>query len=212
MLSDPKSNGLIAASASRIRLAQRTIRREVSLLALTAAISSLYLVAFVVPHTPVYQGDCLPIFLQEATRMAGGQVIYCDFFEPVLPGTQYLFLGLIELFGVRSWIPSAMFVLLGMLLAWAGTAVSRHVLPRGLSFLPSVLFLAFMYVTEPDPTHHWYSTLAVMLALALLIERRTPPRLALAGALFGLATLFTQTIGPAAATRDGSLFVLGVSY
>ena len=131
--------------------------------------------------------------------MAGGQVIYRDFFEPVLPGTQYLFLGLIELFGVRSWIPSAMFVLLGMLLAWAGAAVSRHVLPRGLSFLPSVLLLAFMYVTEPDPTHHWYSTLAVMLALTLLIERRTPPRLALAGALFGLATLFTQTIGPAAA-------------
>jgi hypothetical protein len=176
-----------------------TIQKEVSILALLAAIASLYLVAFVVPRTPVYQGDCSPIFLLEAMRMAEGQVIYRDFFEPVLPGTQYLFLGMIKLFGVQSWIPSAMFVLLGALLAWAGAAVSRHVMPRGPSLLPSVLFLAFTYVTEPDPTHHWYSTLAVMLALTLLIERRTPPRLALAGALFGLATLFTQTVGPAAA-------------
>jgi hypothetical protein len=134
----------------------------------------------------------------EAMRMGGGQVIYRDFFEPVLPGTQYLFLGFTKLFGLHTWIPSAIFVLLGTFLAWAGVAVSKQVLPKDLSLLPSIAFLAFAYVTEPDPTHHWCSTLAVMMALAVLIKRRTPSSLVLAGLLFGLATLFTQTIGPAA--------------
>src|SRR5579862_4902758 len=193
------SDRLIAAWSWGMRLLRRTVHAEVYTFGLLAAFASLYLVAFVLPHTPVYHGDSSPIFLMEAVRMAGGQVIYRDFFEPVLPGTQYLFLGLTKLFGIHTWVPNSIFVILGTLLAWAGLAVSKQILPKGLALLPSFLFLALTYVTEPDPTHHWYSSLAVMVALTMLIKRRTPWNLALAGTLFGLATLFTQTLGPAVA-------------
>ncbi len=179
-------------------LTRRTVHERAPVLAPLAAIVALYLIVFVVPHCPVYQFDSSPIFLHEAQRMAEGQVIYRDFFEPLFPGTQYVFLGLIKLFGVRTWIPNAMFILIGSLLAWAGAAVSRLIMPKGPFLLPSAIFLAFAYVTEPDPTHHWYSTLAVMVAMILIMEKRTSRRLGLAGGLLGLATLFTQSTGPAA--------------
>ncbi len=179
-------------------LTRRTVHERAPVIAPLAAIVALYLIVFVVPHCPVYQFDSSPIFLHEAQRMAEGQVIYRDFFEPLFPGTQYVFLGLIKLFGVRTWIPNAMFILIGSLLAWAGAAVSRLIMPKGPFLLPSAIFLAFAYVTEPDPTHHWYSTLAVMVAMILIMEKRTSRRLGLAGGLLGLATLFTQSTGPAA--------------
>lgn len=179
-------------------LTQKTPHERTPVLALLATIAGLYLIAFLMPGCPVYQFDSCPIFLQEAQRMTEGQVIYRDFFEPTFPGTQYVFLGLIKLFGVKSWIPNAMFILLGSLLAWAGAALAKQIMPSGPFLLPSALFLAFTYITEPDPTHHWFSTLGVMLALGSLIVRRTPRRIALAGGVLGLTTLFTQSIGPAA--------------
>jgi hypothetical protein len=64
-----------------------------------------------------------------------------------------------------------------------------------LAFLPGVLFIAVPFRTTLDGTHHWYSTLAVMAALRTVIDRRDPPRLALAGVLCGIATCFTQLTG-----------------
>ena len=83
-------------------LTRRTVHERAPVLAPLAAIVALYLIVFVVPHCPVYQFDSSPIFLHEAQRMAEGQVIYRDFFEPLFPGTQYVFLGLIKLFGVQN--------------------------------------------------------------------------------------------------------------
>jgi len=162
---------------------------------LLGALGCLYLKSFILPHTPIVQGDSAPIYLLEAARMFQGEVIYRDFFEFALPGTQYTYLALFRLFGMQAWLPNAMFVLLGVGLAWAGVAISKRVLAGPYVFLPSVLFLGFAFISEPDPTHHWYSTLAVMVALAVLIEKRSRGRLAAAGLLCGLATLFTQNRG-----------------
>jgi hypothetical protein len=71
---------------------------------LLGVVAWLYLTTFALPHTPIYQGDSSPIFLHEAVRMLHGEVIYRDFFELRLPGTQFLYMGLFKLLGVRTWI------------------------------------------------------------------------------------------------------------
>jgi hypothetical protein len=84
---------------------------------------------------------------------------------------------------------------LGVGLVWLGVVISRRVLSGRLVFLPSLLFLAFAYTSERDATHHWFSTFAVVAALAVLIEKRSLARLIVAGMLCGVATLFTQNRG-----------------
>ena len=160
-----------------------------------AGFGCLYLDAFILPHTPIYQGDTAPIYLLEATKMLEGQVIYRDFFQFTLPGTQVVYLLLFKWFGVRAWIPSAMWVVLGIGLAWTCVVISKQLLSAASVYLPSLLFLGLGFVSERDPTHHWFSTLAGMAAIAVLMAKRSPSRLAAAGALCGLATLFTQSRG-----------------
>jgi hypothetical protein len=164
-------------------------------LLILGAVACLYLDSFIFPHTPVYQGDTAPIYLLEATKMLGGQMIYRDFFQFTLPGTQVFYLLLFKLFGVRAWIPSATWFLLGVALAWTCLVISKQLVSGALAYLPSLLFLGTGFVTERDPTHHWFSTLACMAGLALVMPKRSPSRLAMAGALCGLATLFTQSRG-----------------
>jgi hypothetical protein len=173
---------------------QTPLLRLRPLLYLVAA-GCLYLDAFIFPHTPVYQGDTAPIYLLEATKMLEGQVIYRDFFQFTLPGTQVFYLLLFKLFGVRAWIPSALWVVLGIGLAWTGVVISKQLLSGASVYLPSLLFLGCAFITEPDPTHHWFSTLACMGAIAVLMPERSPSRLAWAGALCALATVFTQSRG-----------------
>jgi hypothetical protein len=164
-------------------------------LLLLAPIGCLYLNAFFFPHTPIYQGDTASIWLLDATKMFQGQVIYRDFFEFSLPGTQVIYLLLFKWFGVRAWIPNATWVVLGIGLAWTCVVISKQLLSGASVYLPSLAFLGLGFSSEPDPTHHWFSTLACMVALALLMPKRSPSRLAAAGALSGLATLFTQSSG-----------------
>jgi len=167
------------------------------LLAITVAVC-LYLVAFIFPCTPIYQGDTAAIWILDATKMLEGQVIYRDFFEFMLPGTQIFYEILFKLFGLRAWIPNMVWVALGLGLAWGCVLISKHLLTGRAIYLPAVLFLGLGFVTEPDPTHHWFSTLACLLAIAVAMPRRSAARLMTAGALCGVATLFTQSRGPLA--------------
>ncbi len=157
----------------------------------------LYLQCFILPHTPIYQGDTAPIFLQDAVRILNGQVIYRDFFELTYPGTPLAYAAFFKVFGLRSWIPSITMIALGTALFCLGIVVSRRLVKGSSVFLPSVLFLALTFGTALDPNHHWFSTLAVVAALALLLEERSTWRLAGAGALCGLASWFTQSRGVA---------------
>jgi len=187
-----------SARLTRMRNLLRTFANRPVAFLLVGGFACLFLQAFLLPYTPIYQGDTIPIFLLEARRMLEGEVMYRDFFEFTLPGIQAVCLLLFQLFGVRAWISAAMLVVLGVSLAWLGAALSRQVLKGKLVLLPSLLFLPFAFSSELDPTHHWYSTLTVMAALALLIETRSLPRIVAAGALCGLATVFTQNRGAAA--------------
>jgi hypothetical protein len=164
---------------------------------LAGSAAFLYLNLFFLPCTPV-AGNMVAdhwIYLMEAPRMLAGQVIYRDFFDLVFPGIQITYVFLFKLFGVRAWVPYGLLLILGISLTWLGLAVSKRVLSGAMAFLPVLLFLTFVYRNAFNATHHWPCTLLVMAALALLVERRSPSRLAVASVLCGVAAFFTQTRG-----------------
>lgn len=175
-----------------------TLVRRLLVLALPITFIFLYLHLFILPATPVFTWGDQSIFLDEATRMLRGELIYRDFFEFVFPGLDTYYFTLFRVFGPRAWIPDASLVLVGIALAWVVVVIARKLMPGASALLAGLLFLTFPFQGLLDGTHHWYSTFAVMAALAVLIEGRSRARLAAAGALCGLATWFTQSRGVAA--------------
>ena len=166
---------------------------------MAAAFVFLYLNLFYLPDIPIYLFVDQMTQLYDARRMLDGLVIYKDFFQVTPPGTQVIYLLLFKIFGVRTWIPSVMLIVLGLSIMWLMVVIGRKVVPGKLPFLAAALFLIVPFRSQFDATHHWYSTVAVMAGLAVLMEARTPWRLAGAGALFGLSSCFTQMRGAPAA-------------
>jgi len=135
------------------------------------------------------------LHLLNAMRMLEGQAIYTDFFQFTTPGTELIYLVLFRVCGPRAWIPNAMLLVLGLGMVWLSTAISRKLMRGWAVFLPGLLFLTIAFFHGLDPSHNWFSVLAVMIAAAFVIEKRTPPRMAVVGMLCGLAAFFTQTRG-----------------
>ena len=63
--------------------------------------------------------------------------------------------------------------------------------------IPGLLFTGFILPGSFDATHHWFSTIAVLGGILVLLEGITLPRIAAAGALCGVAACFTQSKGAA---------------
>ena len=138
----------------------------------------LYLQLFVLPSTPIYQANDHWWFMQDARRMLDGEVLYRDIFQCLFPGTVVIYAALLKVFGLRTWIPNALLVLLEVLLAWTIVSVSRKLIPGRNAFLPAALLLSFEFRAWHVCTHHWFSVLAVMAAVLLALEKRNPVRLA----------------------------------
>ena len=170
---------------------------------LLAALIFLYSFLFIPPFLPVdFEGDNL-LYLAPGQRMYQGEMIYRDFFEFVTPGTALVHFFLFKLFGLRLWIPNLESLLLGAGLVWLGVVIAKKLMRPSLALLPSAIFLVGVGEILRDPTHHWYSLLIVTAAIAVLMERRTPARIAAAGFLCGLSACFTQSRGLAAAAGFG---------
>lgn len=171
----------------------------VTLLFPLAALIYLYAFVFVPPFIPIdHYGDGLVLF-GDALRMCRGDVMYRDFFQFTPPGTAIVYFLLFKLFGIRLWLLSLSLIFLGIGLAWLGIVIARKVMRPNLVLLPSAIFLVVVYKNMLDATHHWYSLLMAAAALAVLMERRTTARIAVAGCFCGLATCFTVSRGLAAA-------------
>lgn len=156
----------------------------------------LYLNLFYLPAIPIhFLSPDATTFLFNARQMMRGEVIYRDFFELTLPATEVVYLFLFKIFGNRAWVPNAMLIVLGLYLAYLMIVISKKVIPGKAAYLPAALFLVIPFRSQLDATHHWFSTAAVMAALALLVENITALRLVGAGALCGVAMCFTQTSG-----------------
>jgi hypothetical protein len=154
----------------------------------------LYLETFVLPCTPRAATGDQAAWLFDGVRMFDGQVMYRDFDHFTFPGTSGLYWMLFRVFGVRAWIPQAMLILLGSLLAWLSFCISSKLMSGAAAFLPGFLFLVFPFTGWLDASHHWYTTLAETAALAILMKQRTPKRLAWAGVLCGVGTCFAQSL------------------
>lgn len=164
-------------------------------LLLLAALIFLYPFLFLPPFLPFQlTGDHLRL-LAPAQRMFEGELMYRDFFEFVTPGTALVWFFLFKLFGLRLWIPNLLVLVLALGLVWVGVMVAKKVVRPSLALLLSAIFLVAVREFLCDPTHHWYSLLTAMAAIATLMERRTPARIAAAGFFCGLSACFTQTRG-----------------
>ncbi len=159
------------------------------------AAAFLYFDVFVPPTTPIFLNMDHLNDLHDATRMLDGQMIYRDFFQIIPPGTELVYLALFKLFGVCAWAPNLMLVLLGLSLTWLCVFISRKIFSGLAAYIPGVLFLLVAFQSDLDATHHWYSVLTVTAALALVVGKRSPERLAGAAALCALASFFTQARG-----------------
>ena len=84
---------------------------------------------------------------------------------------------------------------LGIVLSLVCFHIAGKIVPRRMAALASALFVTLIYSRRPNATHHWFSVLFVMCAVAVGIERRDLTRIAVAGACLGLASFFTQTHG-----------------
>jgi len=162
-------------------------------LSLVASCLFVYLLVFIRLDAPRAASGDQAIYLHHATRYLEGELIYRDFAHFTPPGTDLIYAGLFKLLGVRAWIPQVALILIGASLAWLSTVISKRLVKGAAVYLPGFLFLSLPFSSFLDATHHWYSLIAITAALAVVIEKRTASRLAVAGIFCGIAACFTQS-------------------
>jgi hypothetical protein len=168
-------------------------------LVLVGIASYLYFNLFVFFNVPVLQGDDQVFFWMNAQRMLHGERVYLDFFQYTPPGTDLLFLAMFKLFGPRIWVLNAAVLALGAALSAVCYTVASQIMERRLALLAACFYLIVIFSKPLNATHHWFSVLAIMCGVAVLMKSDTPSRIAIAGAWLGLAAFFTQTHGFVAA-------------
>jgi hypothetical protein len=159
----------------------------------------LYVNLFLLPRIPILQAGDQMFFWMDAQRMLFGERIYRDFFQFTPPGTDYFYFALFKLFGLRIWVTNAAILFLGVVLCVVCFSLTRQVMNRWPALLAVSLFLTLIYSKLLNATHHWFSVLAILIAVAIVMRGQSLPRIAAAGALLGVASFFTQTHGAVAA-------------
>ena len=149
-------------------------------------------VSFDLPILP--RGDQLG-FVTHGSRLLAGQLPYRDYFLFVAPGTDLFYSFLIQCIGLRIWLPHLAMIFLAGMTVFLMTLIAAHFMSGPIIWMPGVLFTGLGLLGSLDATHHWFSTVAVMAALAVLMEGTTRRRVAIAGALCGVTASFTQTKG-----------------
>jgi len=178
------------AKAQTIGFPQWTV-----LVFLAAAFAYLYLILFVFPHIPIYRDGDGDLYQASARRLFNGEVMYRDFSQFTFPGTEVLYVTLFKLFGPVLWVGNLALVGVGLGLSWLTLAISSRLIRGCARFVPALLFLTLLLPSMLDGTHHWYSVMAAMAAVAVVLEGRTSGRLAMAGILCGLSAWFTHMRG-----------------
>jgi hypothetical protein len=159
----------------------------------------LYLNLFTNSGFPYLLGGDQVFFWVYAQRLLNGEFVYRDFFQFTPPGTDLVFCSLFKIFGTRVEIANWVVLVLGVVLCWLCFRLSLFFMRRSAAIATAALFLVLLFGKMLNATHHWFSILAVTLAITVLLKRRSLERVSAAGALLGLASFFTQTRGVAAA-------------
>jgi len=166
----------------------------------------LYTKLFTFKGIPILLGGDQIFFWMDAKRMLLGERIYLDFFQFTPPGTDIVYLAFFKLFEARIWVTNLIVLILGVLLGWVCFRISVSFLKTSQAILAASLFTVFIYGKLLNATHHLFSELAVLGAVAVLVRGKGWSRIALAGAMLGLATFFTQTRGPIVAVAIAAYF------
>jgi hypothetical protein len=166
----------------------------------------LYTKLFTFKGIPILLGGDQIFFWMDAKRLLLGERIYLDFFQFTPPGTDVVYLAFFKLFGPRIWVTNLIVLILGVLFGWVCFRISVSFLKTSQAILAASLFTVLIYGKLLNATHHLFSELAVLAAVAILVRGKSWTRIALAGALLGLATFFTQTRGPIAALAIAAYF------
>jgi hypothetical protein len=151
-------------------------------------------------------GDA-PGYATKGVRLLGGELPYRDFFEFLTPGTDILYSLLFRSLGISLWAVHLVMAALAALAAlWLTWCAGRLV--RGwFVLLPAVLLVGIVLSYSLDPTHHWFSTVALMGAVSILFTGHSLRRVAGAGVSCGVAASFTQTKGAAAVVALVGYFI-----
>ena len=139
-------------------------------------------------------GDQL-FFWMDGQRILHHELPYRDFFQFTPPGADLVYFAVFKVLGSRIWAINAVVLVLGVALCWVCFETARRLVSRGLAVLAALLFLTLIYSRLLNATHHWFSVLAIMTAVVILMRGTNHRRLALSGALLGIATFFTQSHG-----------------
>jgi len=85
-------------------------------------------------------------------------------------------------------VTNTVVIALGILIGCVCFSVSRQFMTGPPAVLTTGLFLVLIYGKALNATHHWFAVLLILVAVRISMPRITGTRLALSGALLGLAT------------------------
>lgn len=177
--------------------AQAGDRRTILVAALLAlfTFSVCYFRSFIFPHTPILPGGDQLDFVVAGSRIVAGELPYRDFFEKLPVGSDLTFALLIKWFGLYTWLPRLVMDCLAAAIVLLMTLVTGRLVAGPAIALPGLLLTGFILPRSLDATHHWFSTLAALGGMLVLLDGITSSRIAASGALCGLTACFTQTVG-----------------
>src|ERR1700744_4819019 len=147
-------------------------------LAGAASFLTAYFRMFVFPDTPIlFWGDAL-LYATNGFRMAAGQLPYRDYFVYLTPGSDIIYALLFRLFEVFLWIPNFVMVVLATISAVLMTRIGQRLMRGWAALLPGLLFAGFVLYGSLDANHHWFSTVAILAAVLVLIDGNSLLRVA----------------------------------
>jgi hypothetical protein len=166
----------------------------------TALAGTVYLYAnlFLAAKTPFLLGGDQVYFWMDAQRILDGQIVYRDFFQITPPGTDLIYAAFFKVLGTDIWVTNIVVIALGVLMGCVCFSLSRQFMRAPQAALTTALFLVLIYGKALNATHHWFAVLLILVAVRINMQRMTGTRVALSGALLGLAAFFNQVHGGAA--------------
>jgi len=153
----------------------------------------LYVNLFVHARVPILLGGDQIYFWMDAQRMLHGELPYRDFFQFTPPATDLVYFLPFRLFGPYLWVTNLVVLALGVALCGICFSLATQIMEFDLALPATMLFLTLIYTRLLNGTHHWFSVLAILAAVRVLLPTQSRARIFAAGSMLGLGCFFTQS-------------------
>jgi hypothetical protein len=155
----------------------------------------LYTSLFSFAGIPMFRTGDEDFFWTYACRLLSGQVFLKDFHQFTPPGTDLAYAAVFHLFGASMRSINWTVLLLGVVLGVVVFLSAQVVMRAEMAALAALLCVVLLFGDRMDATHHWFSSVANLLAILVLLTGRSYLRIVVAGCLIGVAAFCTQTAG-----------------